>query len=82
MRNAKFERLQCFMVNSLHCGKGVQGKKKKPYVNRTLMLKINEPTADYCINCRFSYGAASDVKSEPKAEFSISSKVIVSVPSL
>ena len=27
-------------------------------------------------------GAASDVKSEPKAEFSISSKVIVSVPSL
>ena len=27
-------------------------------------------------------GAASDLKSEPKAEFSISSKVIVSVPSL
>ena len=34
---------------------------------------------------RFSlllFGAASDLKSEPKAEFSISSKVIVSVPSL
>lgn len=30
----------------------------------------------------FVVGAASDVKSEPKAEFSISSKVIVSVPSL
>ena len=28
------------------------------------------------------FGAVSDVKSEPKAEFSISSKVIVSVPSL
>ena len=30
----------------------------------------------------YCFGAASDVKSEPKAEFSISSKVIVSVPSL
>ena len=41
-------------------------------------LTQNKKHPDGC----FCFGAASDVKSEPKAEFSISSKVIVSVPSL
>ena len=30
---------------------------KNPHNHRGLGLKSNEPTADNCINCRFSYGA-------------------------